>query len=288
MKNEEVIQRILAYHPQLENYSGCDEVKAGDRNAECKGIAVALVPTADVIRRAAAEGCNLLITHEPIFFQTPDYPEWKGAFSNPVYEEKKKLLEETGMTVWRDHDHMHAHVPDSIFSGVLKCLGWEQYQVKIEKNAALVYGVELPEAMTVKQLGHYLIDQIGLNGTRYIGREDAPVKRILIAAHLYPNSFGTDGMKTDGFYHDYGMDVMEIMEKENYDALIPGEIIEWTILSYIRDAVALGKNRSCFNIGHFALEELGMKAFAEQVRRLTDGKTPVTYLPTKEAFSYLL
>lgn len=49
------------------------------------------------------------------------------------------------------------------------------------------------------------------------------------------------------------------------DAIIPGEIIEWTVLSYIRDAVQLGKNKAVFNIGHFNLEELGMKYAARFV-----------------------
>ncbi len=80
MKNREIIDRILAYHPHIPNYGGCDGWKAGDPEAECRGIAVALVPTVDVLRRAAKQDCNLLVTHEPIYYQTPDFPEWRGAF----------------------------------------------------------------------------------------------------------------------------------------------------------------------------------------------------------------
>lgn len=107
MKNSDVINKILKYHPQFPgNYAGCDGYKFGDPNAECNGIATALVPTVDVIRRTGELGCNLLVVHEPIFYSTEDYPDWRAGGKNSVYEEKKALLDKYGITVWRDHDHM--------------------------------------------------------------------------------------------------------------------------------------------------------------------------------------
>lgn len=161
MKNSDVINKILKYHPQFpDNYAGCDGYKFGDPNAECNGIATALVPTVDVIRRTGELGCNLLVVHEPIFYSTEDYPDWRAGGKNSVYEEKKALLDKYGITVWRDHDHMHAHNPDSIFTGVIKYLGWENYYIPSEKSSIKVpmgYLFELPET-TVKELGQYLED----------------------------------------------------------------------------------------------------------------------------------
>lgn len=71
MTNREVIDKILAYHPTLENYHGCDEYKAGNPDTPCTGIVSALVPTVEVIRKTAALGCNLLVTHEPICKVSP-------------------------------------------------------------------------------------------------------------------------------------------------------------------------------------------------------------------------
>ncbi|CUX33296.1 NIF3 (NGG1p interacting factor 3) [Clostridium sp. C105KSO13] len=288
MKNREIIEKIIKYHPALPDYSGCDTYKSGSPEEECKGIAVALVPSAEVIEKAHRCGCNLLITHEPIFYQTPDYSEWRGSFQNTVYEEKQKLLEEYHMTVWRDHDHMHAHKPDSIFSGVIKQLGWKEHQIEGKIKLPLTYRVELPKPTTVRKLSMYLANRIGLKGTRYIGKDDDEVKRILIAAHLYPNAFYMDGVGHDGFYHDYCMDLMHVMETEKMDALIPGEIVEWTILSYIRDASFLGRGKSCFPIGHFSLEELGMKEATNWIQQLAGTSLKVIYIPTGEAYSYLV
>ena len=46
--------------------------------------------------------------------QTPDFPDWKGDFENSVQKEKEAYIREHRLTVWRDHDHMHTHQPDSI------------------------------------------------------------------------------------------------------------------------------------------------------------------------------
>lgn len=284
MKISEVIDKILDYHPHLENYQGCDEYKCGDPEQECTGIVSALVPTVEVIRKAAALGCNLIIAHEPISYQTPDFPEWKGRFPNRVYEEKQQLLKETGIVVWRDHDHMHAHQPDSIFTGVIRCMGWEEYYQPSE--GIFTYKFSLPET-TVSELAQYIKQKLNLNGLRYMGNDSDRISKVAMVGHLYPNSFFPDGMDADGYYHDYSMEIIRQMEDGSIQAIIPGEIIEWTALSYIRDAVAEGKPMACYNIGHFAWEELGMKYAADWIRELVGKAVPVFYIPTGDAFSYI-
>lgn len=287
MKNHEVIDKILAYHPNLENYEGCDDYKAGNPQEECRGVAVALVPTVEVIEKAAKLGCNLIVTHEPIFYQTPDYPEWKGCFSNRVYEEKCSLLEKTGMTVWRDHDHMHAHRPDSIFAGVMRELGWEEYYTPVGAfGEDFCFRFTLPQT-TVGELGDFLKEKLHLNGLKYIGKKEDVVSKVALVGHLCPGTFMEEGIREDGYYHDYAMEIMQKMEEEGIEVIIPGEIIEWTVLAYVRDAVAMGKKKACLNIGHFNLEELGMADFAKRIAELLGDGLPVHYIPTEDGFSYL-
>lgn len=286
MKNKEVIEKILQYHPPAPGYEGCDGYKSGDPEAECTGIVSALVPTVDVIHKAIALGCNLIITHEPIYYMTPDFPEWRGPFFNKIYERKRALIEENGITVWRDHDHIHMHKSDGIFTGVIKYLGWEPYYKKSENHVVHFYPCEIPET-TVGELRRYLIGKLHLNGLRYIGNPGAKVSRIALCAHLYPGGFSPQDVDSDKYYCDYATQIIGEMEKENgIEVLIPGEIIEWDVLSYIRDAVALGKNKACMNIGHFNLEELGMRYAADWIGNLVEHNVQVAYVPTGDIFNF--
>jgi hypothetical protein len=76
------------------------------------------------------------------------------------------------------------------------------------------------------------------------------------------------------------------MQEQKIDAIIPGEIIEWTVISYIRDGIALGRDMACFNIGHYNWEELGAKFAVDWLSGLVQGKVPVEYLPTGDLWNY--
>lgn len=288
MKITEVLDLVNGYHPDLgPSYSGCDGIKCGDPNKECTGIVSALVPNVDVIRKTIDMGCNLLYVHEPTSYLTPDEPGWKADYKCDVYEEKMQLLNENGIVIYRDHDHMHAHRPDSIFTGVLKYMGWDKYLVDAGETVPFGHLVELPDCKPAWEIMRELIEKIGLNGTRYIGREDAPIKRIALVGHLYPGAFIPETEK-DGVYTDYSTEIIKAMQNAAIDAIIPGEIIEWNILSYIRDANSLGRSIAVFNIGHFNWEELGAKYAAEWLSELVKGKVQVTYVPTGDLWNYQL
>lgn len=286
MKIREVIEKIKAYHPAVDEALTCDGYKCGDGENECTGIVSALVPTVNVIKRTIDLGANLLIVHEPTYYLTPDYPEWRANFPNAVQREKQSLLTEHGITIWRDHDRMHAHVPDTIFSGVMRELGWAgYYRSELSEGVPFVYPFVLPQT-TVGKLGAFLKEKLRLNGLRFIGDPGDKISKVALIAHLYPNAFGKDGITKDG-YNDYSTSVMRLMEERGIEVVIPGEIIEWNLLYYIRDAVYQGKAKACMNIGHFNLEELGMKSFADTLKTITGNEIPVTYVPSEDGFKYM-
>ena len=285
MKNREIVERILAYHPNLPNYDGCDNWKCGDPEAECTGIVTALVPTVNVIRETARLGANLLIVHEPTFYTSQDGPGWFEDFPNEVYEEKKKLLDEAGIAIWRDHDHMHCHNPDGIFTGVLKYLGWEK-QAVVDRNTGCFahFLVEVPE-MTVEELCRHLMRSIGMNGVRYIGRPQDKIRSIALVGHLFPSDYGLK--HRDGSPAEYSVQIIRTLEENAY-VIIPGEIIDWTVLSYVRDAIQQGRTKAMINLGHLNWEELGMKYAQEWIGDLVEHRVPVTYVPSEDMYSFLL
>ena len=177
MTIQEILDRVSEYHPDLgEDYHGCDEVKFGDCSQECTGIVSALVPTVDVIRRTIELKANLLYVHEPVSYLTPDWPEWKADYKCRIYDEKLKLLKENKIVLVRDHDHMHAHKPDSIFTGVLKYLGWMEYLTE-EQKTPFGYTVCFPKAKKLREINQELIEKIGMQGLRFIGNPEAELKK---------------------------------------------------------------------------------------------------------------
>jgi hypothetical protein len=68
--------------------------------------------------------------------------------------------------------------------------------------------------------------------------------------------------------------------------MICGEITEWTLSAYVRDAAALGFNKAMIIVGHERSEESGMKALANRLSPLLPG-IPVRFSDAGEPFSYL-
>lgn len=286
MKIQEVIDRIVAYHaPYLHEKLIFDGLKCGDPQVECTGIVTAITATIDVIKKAIEKNCNLIVVHESTFYTTPDYPEWRADFKNEVYEEKAKLLKEHGICIWRDHDRMHAHQPDSIFTGVIKWMGWEQYQKPVPFGIPFSFYFEIPKT-TVREMGELLEDKLRLNGLRYIGDPDGEIRRIALVGHLFTNAHGMDHEDENGYYHEYSTEVIRMMEN-GVDAVIPGEVVDWSTVSYIRDAYMLGKNKTIFNVGHYNWEQPGMWYAQHWIQELVGKELPVVFIPAGDIYQFM-
>lgn len=91
MKISEIIDKLEAYHGPLEpERRTCDIVQYGDPDQICTGIVLSCCPTAEVIRKAAELGCNLIIGHEPLFYDGWDETDWLQ--DNCVYQAKNNFL----------------------------------------------------------------------------------------------------------------------------------------------------------------------------------------------------
>ncbi|MBN2023630.1 MAG: Nif3-like dinuclear metal center hexameric protein [Pirellulales bacterium] len=77
-----------------------DTIKAGDPETVVEGIAVCWMGYASAMREAHRLGCNLLVVHEPIYYNHRDDP----IPNYSAVQEKKKFLEESGLVVVRCHD----------------------------------------------------------------------------------------------------------------------------------------------------------------------------------------
>ena len=265
MTIQQMIDKIIAYHPDLGERETCDTIKCGDPSAPLAGIAVCCAPTYPVLQQAVKAGCNLVVCHEPLFYSHMDNTDWMQ--EDPVYQKKYQLIKENGLVVFRDHDHMHAHNPDGIYTGVMKQLGWEQYRADTGRRPMFYH---LPE-MDVSELAAFLKEKLSMQTVRIIGQTSGKVSCV---AYIGGGNLSFDDTNT------------KMMMGET-EVMIAGELIDWTVMGYVRDAAEMGLQKTIVQLGHFNSEELGMKQAAVWIAELAGEDIPVSWIAAGEPYRYL-
>lgn len=236
----------------------CDTLKSGSGDTELKKVAVTMHATAKIIREAHEWGAQLIIVHEPTF-----YDHWDDKMENdPVTEAKAALLEKTGMAVWRFHDHPHKKAVDLIREGNCRALGLtgEIVDKGYYANVTLI-----PEqTVTVRQIAERYRD-LGGDNVRVCGNQDAVCKRIALA-------FGTPA------------GVWESLRSPDIDLVLTGETCEWMLGEYARDAGDLGFNKALIILGHIVSEREGMKYLAEILQKKYAGQFETKYMECGEVY----
>ncbi len=235
-----------------------DVIKIGDGSQEIKKIAVTMTATPDVIKLSAEYGANFLIVHEPLFYTHMD-----TEMSYAQCHEKKKMLEKAGLTVFRFHDYAHRMVPDLIYEGQIKFSGLSGY-FKRGKYFAVNRFI-LDKAMTTLELVGALEQGLNVKHLRIVGCRDNEVRVISCC-------FGTPGHLID--------------ELEECDVVLTGEICEWSVGEYVRDASQMGKQKSMVVMGHINSEKFGMELLAEKIRN-THSDIDVKYFDCGDVYSYI-
>ena len=267
MNVREVVDRIIAACsdvPPLEKT--CDLLITGDWESEVSGIVTTFMATVDVIRDAIAKKANLIITHEPTYFTHSDQTDWLQ--EDPVYRLKQTLIAENQINIWRFHDHMHFTQPDLIYVGLNQELGWEAYSLPEEKHC-----YQIPPT-TVQALSAFFKERLGVEVIQIVGRQETTVERVGILVGGGSLGLGSDQMP------------MELMRDQNLDLVVCGEILEWTLAAYVRDASQLGLNKALIILGHNRSEEVGMKHLTAWLVPLLPG-IPILFSEAGEPFTYL-
>lgn len=250
----------------------CDQLITGSYHMEVTGIATTFMATVEVIQKAIQIGANLIITHEPTWFTGRDSTQWLE--NDPVFIEKKKLLEEHNIAVWRFHDHMHMGKEDGIYRGYELEFDWAKY--RIQNPASFEhFGAcyQLPE-MTLEELCQFFKEKLNMEVIQIVGNPRMKVERVGVLVGGGSLGLGTEELP------------MKLMHENQLDLLICGDIIEWTISAYVRDAAAMGMNKGMLVLGHERSEEVGMKHLGSWLKDII-GETKISFIDSGEPFQYL-
>ena len=94
LTSQQVIERIQSHIGVPWRRETVDTFKAGNPGVPVTGIAVTMMATLDVLQRAVESGNNLIITHEPTFFDHLDKAtDLAEGESDPVLAATKGFLE---------------------------------------------------------------------------------------------------------------------------------------------------------------------------------------------------
>ena len=236
-----------------------DTFKAGDPDTAVTGIAVTMMATMDVLQRAAERGDNLVITHEPTFYDHTDKPEGISE-SDAVWKEKRDFIAKHGLVVWRFHDHWHERKPDGILLGMVKALGWEKYQ-----SAENAYLFSLP-GMSLGRLAAEIAKKLDSPVVRVVGDSEMKVTKIAFS----PGAGGAEGE-------------IKALERDDVEVLLVGETREWETVEYAADAVSEGRRKALIVIGHVPSEQAGMEECARWLKTFVKD-VKVEFAETKQPF----
>ena len=230
----QVIAEIIKHTENSAIPNTVDVIKEGDPQTTVTGIVTCMFATMNVLKQAVDKNCNLVIVHEPLYYNHLD--ETDKFQNDPVFLEKKRFITDHKLVIWRFHDNIHTMRPDGIETGMVTKLGWKAYAVKGSTSQFV-----LP-ATTLKELVKYLKQIFPKNAFYIVGNPDMKLSNARLAV-------GAPGSARH----------IMLLEDKNVDVVIAGEAQQWETYEYMRDAVDQGRNKAIVFLGHINSEEAGMK-----------------------------
>ena len=259
MKAFEIHNLLLQDALKLWGDDTCDVLIAGDPNKEVRKIATCFKLTMELVDKAVAEGVDMVITHEPTFSRDDPCDKY-----NELDGKRLQKLQDSGLTVYRYHDHAHDRLPDYIHAGFWNALGLQGELLTPESFAVRYYRLETP--LTVREFGLQIKEKLHLDAIKMVGPEDTLVKTVCLA-------LGWVNLKMIRSFVD--------TDAELY---ITGETDEVFSQEYIRDANYFGAQKSAFLLGHYGAEYAGMRLLAEDLNKSV---APTIFLDGGEVFHFL-
>ena len=257
MTARQIFEKLLSESIEIWDIT-CDTLIAGDPDREVKRAATCFKLTAEVLDKAISMGVDMIITHEPTFANTDKRED--AAFCDV---KKWEILEKSGITVYRFHDHAHNTDPDYIHKGFIDALGLE-ISKKYPNESLGVARYELATKKSPKEIAKLIAERLGAGSVRIVGNTDEAVSCICLG-------LGSVGLKQINYLFDPGCDLF-----------ITGEVGEVKVCELIRDANYYGMKKSIILFGHYSAEYAGMRLLAEEIDRRT---VPCTYMDCGEVYT---
>ncbi|HEY0119204.1 MAG TPA: Nif3-like dinuclear metal center hexameric protein [Cellulomonas sp.] len=259
----EAVARFVSHAGVPARPDTADGFLAGDPNRVVDGIAVTGMATLEVLHQAAARGMNLVVTHEPLYYDHRNRQErYLTETADPVYAVKSAFVAANRLTVWHLHDLCHDTGPDAVDHSLARALGWQPCE---RTEMAGAYSIDPP--MALGTLAARAARITGARAARYIGDPEQPVRTVAL-------NVGFRGFEIN----------RRSLSHPDIDALLIGEGHEWESGEYAADAVTAGFRKGMIVLGHLPSEQLAMADAAQSLASLVP-EIPVRYLPAEDPYA---
>lgn len=235
-----------------------DTFKSGNPDDAVTGIAVGMFADMATLRNAVANKCNLVIVHEPTFYNHLDNTE--SLKNDPVYQKKLAYINQHKLIIFRFHDHWHQTAPDGIYVGMIDQLGWKANQTD---KSMLFFKFE---EQTVESFAKKLQEKLKGSQLRIVGDPEMKFTKVALAV-------GAPGSQSH----------IRLLNSPSTELLVAGEASEWETYQYVFDASLLGMKKAAIFTGHIPSEEAGMEYCATWLKTFIKN-IPVVYIASEPVY----
>lgn len=175
MRIRELQAYLLDHSPWVDRANTVDQLLWGDAEREVCTVGVAWMATLDNLRAAADLGCELLVSHEPLFWEhRPEGVRYRGVEPGLA---KIRLLQETGLTVLRAHDSWDNWPGIGIRDSWARGLGLTTFLAEDATRWRAVYAIPETTLREFAQTVARRIAPLGEDSVRVYGDPDRRVSR---------------------------------------------------------------------------------------------------------------
>lgn len=263
-----------------------DGLLAGDLKAPVTGIAVAWSPELGVLKQALAQGCNLVLARDPLYwYDDPDLnksaPYWEDSVpegtagptkwdvieKSKFYQTKRDFIASSKINVIRISTNWNG--PSGLATrGLVTALGWkatEEFVADEQFSQARAAIVTLPADQLIN-IAQHAKKSVNAKSVRVIGERSAKISKLVV----YP------GFMTL-------LAATRIWQTPGLDAVITGESCEWLGVVYAEDAISADRSKGFIMLGLAAAADASGKEVAAWVSSLhPDAK--VQFIPVGDPF----
>jgi putative NIF3 family GTP cyclohydrolase 1 type 2 len=245
-----------------------DNLLTGAPETPIQGIATTMMATLDVVERAVAQGCNMIVSHEtPLYIHQDriDDTQSPGGINltdDPTLVYKLDYCKRNNVCIFHFHDHWHFRKPvDGIAQGMVNQLGWQKNVNDPADPKKLTFD-SIPLAKFTQQIAARLNSQT----IRVIGDPTLPVLRVVTSWGYISRE---PGIRT--------------FASPDVDVFIGGETREWELVEYCQDSIKAGNKKALILVGHVMSEQGGMILCADWLRPFIP-EVPIKFVAATEPF----